>query len=295
MGRMKDLMIERMEEDEDERLARKLGITYDELVKLNHSVDLDQSDEGIIYNIIVSFDDNAPKEILAKVKGLDGSNTVRLAPWELDEDDYYEEQYEAIVSNKYYYESFLQAISFADKLNAVDIDKGQLTSVLKRQIYISVMAALEAFLSETFINLTDENDEYFRNFVESFPDFRERKFELSRIFAEQERIKETTKKVMVEIIYHNLAKIDKMYSSTFKIVFPDIAELSKCVSIRHDLIHRNGKTKDGNVVTIDTATVEDLIKKVSAFVDDIAKKLKLKHKSGNSNKQAAQVYRKRER
>lgn len=277
MGRLKELMIERMEERDDERLARKLGITYSELLELNHSIDTEESNDGHIYNYIISFDDKAPQELLAKVKGLDSNNKVWLAPWELNEDDYYLEQYEAIINNKYYYASFLQAISSAEKLNDVDIDGGKLTSILKRQIYISVMAALEAFLSETFINLTDENDEYFRNFIETFPDFKERKFELSRIFAEQEKIKETAKKVMVEIIYHNLAKVEKMYSSTFKINFPEIIELTKCVSIRHDLVHRNGKTKDGEMVAIDTDIIKDLIKKVSNFVDNIAEGLKLTH------------------
>jgi hypothetical protein len=276
MGRMKDLLIERQEQEDDRRLARKLGITYDELLQLNHSIDIEESKDGLIYNYIVSFDEDAPRHILDKIKGLDSNDTVWLAPWELNEDDYYEEQYDAIISNKAYYESFRQAIDAAKKLNSVDIDGDGLADILKRQIYVSIMAALEAFLSETFINLTDENDDFFRNFIETFPDFKERKFEMSRIYAEQERIKETAKKVMVEIIYHNLHKVSKMFSSTFKMTFPDISELSKCVSIRHDLVHRNGKTTDGKPVIIDTKTVDDLITKTSDFVDAIAKELKIK-------------------
>src|SRR5690606_21926657 len=114
---------------------------------------------------------DSPKEILEKIKGLDRNNQVWLSPSEYDGDYYYEEQYRAIVSNKHFYESFLQAIDSAGKLNDIDIDGGQLTATLKRQIYVSTMAALEAFLSETFINLTNDHEEYFRNFIETFPDF----------------------------------------------------------------------------------------------------------------------------
>jgi hypothetical protein len=66
-----------------------------------------------------------------------------------------------------------------------------------------------------------------------------------------------------------------MYSSTFDITFPDIAELSKCVSIRHDLVHRNGKTKNGSLLTIDSDAVDDLIRKSREFGEDIAQKLGL--------------------
>ena len=274
MGSVKELMMERMEEEGDERLARKLGISYVELMKLNHSINTEESNDGLIYNYIITFSNDAPKEILAKVKGIDRNNTVWLLPWEIDGDDYFEEQYDAIISNKHFYETFRQAISFAEKLNQVELDI-QLTTILKGQIYVSVISALEAFLSETFINLTNENEEYFRNFIETYPDFKNTKFEMSRIFAEQERIKETARKVMVEIIYHNLSKVAKMYASTFNIEFPKIAEISKCIIIRHDLVHRNGKTKNGETVLINSVSVTDLISKSSAFVDDIAKKLNL--------------------
>lgn len=275
MGRMKDLLIQRMNESDEEQLAHKLGITYDELMQLNHKVDTEESDDGIVYNYIISFDPDSPKEILSKVKGLDSSNSVWLSPWEYEGDYYYEEQYQAITSNKHFYESFLRAMDSAAILNDYEIDEGELTLTLKRQIYASVMAALEAFLSETFINLTNDHPEYFRNFIESYPDFKERKIEMSRIFAEQERIKETAKKVMVEIIYHNLAKVSKMYNSTFKIDFPDIATMAKCVHIRHDIVHRNGKTVDGKPVPLNKEVIDELIKKTSSFVREIANKLKL--------------------
>lgn len=275
MGRMKDLLIQRMDESDEEQLAHKLGITYDELTQLNHKVNTEKSDDGVVYNYIISFDPNSPKEILSKVKGLDGSNSVWLSPWEYEGDYYYEEQYQAITSNKHFYESFLRAMDSATILNDYEIDEGELTLTLKRQIYASVMAALEAFLSETFINLTNDHPEYFRNFIESYPDFKERKIEMSRIFAEQERIKETAKKVMVEVIYHNLAKVSKMYNATFKIAFPDIATMAKCVHIRHDIVHRNGKTVDGKSVPLNKEVISKLIRETSAFVREVANKLNL--------------------
>ena len=45
---MKELMIERMEQEDDRHLAKKLGITYEELIQLNHTIDAEESKDGLI-------------------------------------------------------------------------------------------------------------------------------------------------------------------------------------------------------------------------------------------------------
>jgi hypothetical protein len=67
-----------------------------------------------------------------------------------------------------------------------------------------------------------------------------------------------------------------MFKDTFKIDFPSIKEVYECVLKRHDLVHRNGKTKDGTAVEPDENAVIELIKKVTEFVEEIANKLDIK-------------------
>jgi hypothetical protein len=85
---------------------------------------------------------------------------------------------------------------------------------------------------------------------------------------------------MLDENYHNLIKVKEIYQSTFKIAFPDIEFLINYVKVRHDLVHRNGKTKQGEEVNIDKEVVSDLIEKTSIFVDEIVLKLELKVKEG---------------
>ena len=261
------------QEQDDRRLAKKLGITYDELLELDHEIDTEESNDGLVYNYILKFGDEAPKEILDKVIGIDEQNQVWLAPWELDNDEYYEQQYEAIIANKKFLIKFQEEIENLERLNETELEDKSLETILKRQIFSGVVGTLETFLSDTFINLTMDNDNYFQNFVESYPDFRQRKFELRHLYIEQARIKETGKKIMLDIIYHDLPKVSKMYTATFKIEFPSIGSLMKSILTRHDLVHRNGKTKDGTDVVIDKAAIADLIGKIRPFVEDIANKL----------------------
>lgn len=223
-------MIEIQQEGDDQHLAKKLGITYEELLQLDHEIDPEQSNDGFVYSYIIKFGKEAPKEILDKVIGIDEQDEVWLAPWELYNDEYYEEQYEAIVANKRFLTKFQEEIENLERLNETELDDKSLEVILKRQIFSGIIGTLETFLSDTFINLTMDNDNYFQNFVESYPDFRQRKFELRHLYVEQGRIKETGKKIMLDIIYHDLPKISKMYSATFGIEFPSIGSLMKCLN-----------------------------------------------------------------
>lgn len=201
MGRAKQLWMEQQQIQEDTILAKKLGLTYEELQETDWHIESDESRDGMLYGYIVYFDD-VPNHILGKIKGLNSDNQVWFSPYDLDEEEYYdyEEQYQAIIANKHYYDSFNTEVSNLKKLNEVELENSHLTGLLKRQLFVAIIGTLETFLSETFINQTEENPEYFRNFVESFPDFSSQKFQLNNIFKEYDKIKKTARKAMLEVI-----------------------------------------------------------------------------------------------
>jgi hypothetical protein len=282
MGRAKEHWMELQQQKEDTKLAERLGITYDELCETDWHMEAEESRDGLLYGYVVYFH-HGPKEILKKIKGLNSDNQVWFSPFDFDDDEYYdyEDQYITILSNKLYYDSFVREIHHIQELNKLELDDKNLELVLKRQLYVAIIGTLETFLSETFINQIDENSTYFRNFVETFPQFAKQKFQLNEIFKEYEKIKKTVQKSVLEVIYHNLDKVENMYVATFGIEFPNIDKLSKAVSIRHDFVHRNGKTKEGIEVTITSEINKDLIAKVIGFVEEIADKLALKDQASS--------------
>jgi len=280
MGRAKNAWMEMQQIREETTLAEKLGLTYDELCETDWHIERDESKDGLLYQHIVYFHDG-PKHILKKIDGLNSDNQVWLDAYEEEEDydfdDYdYQEEFEAIIANKGYYDSFHKEVSNLEKLNNISLESQDLESVLKRQLYISAIGTLETFLSETFVNQTDEKPEYFKKFIETFPDFSKRKFPLSEIYTHYENLKKTARKEMLKVIYHNLDVVQNMYTATFDINFPEIAELSKLIATRHDLVHRNGKTKEGEEVVLDKDSIAKLLKKTSAFVESISVELNLK-------------------
>ena len=71
-------------------------------------------------------------------------------------------------------------------------------------------------------------------------------------------------------MYHNLFKIKNIYKIAFDINFPDnTADVMRKVSVRHDLVHRNGKDKEGNLITI----TKDELNETYNLVYDFIKKI----------------------
>lgn len=275
MGQAKKHWMEQQQQRDDENLAKSLGLTYDELVETDWHIERFDSRDGITYEHVIYFSSDSPQEILDKIQGLNSDNQVWISPFDDYQEDFddYEDQYKAIISNKHYYLGFRNELSNIRKLNELEIDDAKLLKILKRQLYIAGIGTLETFLSETFVNLTDENEEYFKKFLKTYPEFKNRKITLDNILDAHESIKNTARKIMLDVIYHNLDKVKKMYESTFKIKFPNIEELSKCVGIRHDLVHRNGKNKNGDLVDINPEMIEDLLVKIHQFAKSISDEL----------------------
>ena len=77
------------------------------------------------------------------------------------------------------------------------------------------------------------------------------------------------------MLYHNLPKISGIYKNTLDIQFPSIKEVMKLINIRHDLIHRNGKNKDGDVIEISKEKLIDTISTIKKFISDIEDQIQL--------------------
>lgn len=189
-------------------------------------------------------------------------------------DDYYEEQIETSLSVSNFIALFNSEINNLKELNRTDLGNEDLQKTLQRQLYSGAITCLEDYLSTTLINEVLNDDENFKNFVRTYHGIRNRKFSLNEIYEKLEQIKTTVKKELVDVIYHDLPKVKGMYEDTLKIEFPDISELMKIIKHRHDMVHRNGKDKDGNEIIISKETIDKTINTVETFVNELERKIR---------------------
>ena len=218
--------------------------------------------------------------------GLSSRTGTWQESWQVDEteENYTDkDQLEAILSNTDFYLTFLDEIASLRVLNKLRMPDVKAKKTLSRNLYVGVIACLETYLSDAFINTVLSKENYLRSFFTSFKDFREQKLGMNEIFDLASKREEIAKKAMLEVIYHNLPKVSKMYEGTLDIEFPKFSEIQKSVSIRHDLVHRNGKNKDGRESSIDSIMVDDIISKVESFISEIDQKLKEKDNPSESS------------
>ena len=136
-------------------------------------------------------------------------------------------------------------------------------------LYSNVITALETFLSDAFINTVLPDKASIRKFIESTPEFAERKLSLKELFTRVEQVDNEVKKYLSDnVVWHRLEKVKSMYKDTLGVDFPDDWKtFFKAINLRHDIIHRNGRLRNGERIKLNEKDVRELIEKVQKLVD----------------------------
>jgi len=89
--------------------------------------------------------------------------------------------------------------------------------------------------------------------------------------------KEIPKRVseyLIDIVWHNIPKVKYLYETVLGIDFPnDSGNIYKFVAIRHDLVHRNGRMKNGKFHIIRLLELQFLFEEVEKFIASINKQI----------------------
>lgn len=184
-----------------------------------------------------------------------------------EQEDYYYSQYiDAILKEQDPFETFERGISEIVQLYELSYTKPNLKRIILMQSYSGLITQLEKYLQNTLVINILNKDDFFKAFVEEFEDFKKEKFILSEIYKKQNELEDRVKKILSELIYHNLHRIMPIYKSVFKIYFPLIGDIMKIVNLRHDIVHRGGRDKDGGLIEINHDKFIDAKEEILHFV-----------------------------
>lgn len=146
-------------------------------------------------------------------------------------------------------------------------------SVFTRMVYAQAIGLMEAYLGDTLITAVETNHDALRRLVAGAEELSKEKLSLEEVLSNPDLVKERVWKYLRDIRYHNLAKVDVLYRVAFG--FSLLAEkdrktrLFKAVVCRHDIVHRNGKNKEGVVVPLGTSHVDELIDDIFALATEV--------------------------
>lgn len=184
------------------------------------------------------------------------------------DDEYYSDRYQEYEYIDVY-GNFKKAIKNIETLLNVEIDKTA-QQHLHRMLFVSVITAMETYLSDAFINTVMPEQDLLRKLVETSPEFKKKTIALSELFNSMENIREEVKRYLSEISWHHLQRITPMYKATLNVDFPkDLGEVYKAIRTRHDIVHRNGKTLENEEVKVGADEVIGLIVAVSGFIAQV--------------------------
>lgn len=194
---------------------------------------------------------------------------------DIELDNYINEHYDAIINSQFYISQFESEIKNLRKLNDIDLRNSELQEILYRQIYSGAITCLEDYLSTTLIQNITEDEAVFKRFVVNYKPFQNMKFTLNELYDKVDTIHKTVKEELVKIVYHNLHIVSPIYETTLGIKFPDIGDMMKAISTRHDMVHRNGKDKKGKKITLTKGDVSKVIDQVYDFANDVENELEM--------------------
>ena len=202
-------------------------------------------------------------------KDLRGASVFLLKnPWQTNIYDYFKED---IKSD--YYREFQLSIKNIKKLLELklNIDEKRLRDFLIRILYANIITAMETYLSDCFIEKIINNKKFIPKLLELIPEFNDKKFKnLKKAYDWFENINDNIIDDLLGISFHNLAKVKSMYENILNIGFPqDLGDIFRAILNRHDIVHRNGKTKDNEEILITKLDLDILIESVSEFIKNV--------------------------
>ena len=172
-----------------------------------------------------------------------------------------------IEANIDYYQTFQEEIENLKELSAINLAP-PLQKMLYRQIYIGVITCLETYLLDALVQQAIATDENKRRFAEKY-EFKNSRVEVKNVYEFLKNIEEKIKNELADLIYHNVRKISAIYKAVLRVDFSPSEQLYTAIGVRHDLVHRNGKTKDGKFHKLTKLDVEKVMVEVERLVTEI--------------------------
>ena len=132
---------------------------------------------------------------------------------------------------------------------AEEIDAAHFGTTLARMVLVQQFSVLEAYLADTLTNQVLKDADVLLKAVKEVKGLKEEKVTLAQVATDPDIVVKMVATHLRDLLYHNFKKIMEIWKVTLgHSIFPDkdlTSRMFKAAEIRHDCVHRNGKTKEG--------------------------------------------------
>lgn len=142
-----------------------------------------------------------------------------------------------------------------------------------RIVYSYAVTLLEAFFSETAKYVVSNDKKAFINSAKYLDETDKRKYKLEQVAANS--IKKLVLTRVSELTFHNTKTIKEFFSKVLETEI-DLPELGDVINTRHDIVHRNGKTRGNEDIVLTIADIKNaltIIEGAASYVHERVLKL----------------------
>lgn len=245
MGRMKELLHDRMEERKEAWIRAFLRVQADK--------DLDESSNEYF------LAEQAYQDYL------DYQEAERYLDEEHDWIEFHKEEFKEQHPHHFIAMNYLAVL---EELRS-SLGQGGNSMLIKMKFSYSV-TVLEACLCEMIKSFVLTDDDFVHNALINIEGFNKEVVTLGvayKMDANSYRTKVIA--YLSAVLYHNIGKVVSIFkaiSNTDNSFNIDIAEVSKIMIMRHDVVHRDGKNKEGAPLELDERSVQSAIDCITSFI-----------------------------
>lgn len=182
------------------------------------------------------------------------------------------------------YTEYKNNITEISELMAINGISKQVENTLLRQVFISIIAAVDTFVCDTILTRISDDKEsfytYFRKIIlDKCPkDMKTKKKEALERMWNKNEMDSAEQEVFDNVLntsYSNIKTIKELYKLLFGIsVYDTDGKMKKHFRTRHLIAHRNGRKKSGEYYNCSKDKIKDLIADANDFIHQIVDKLK---------------------
>lgn len=163
---------------------------------------------------------------------------------------------------------FLEEISELEKLIVKNPLKDK-PYIMYRMTYAHSVSLLEAFLGDTVKSLVNDNDYFFVNSRE-IAELKNAKYTLEFLATTESNPRALAIKELSKILYHSMPKVKKIFETILgNKISLNISEVDKITKVRHDIVHRNGRTQEGDPIYLDQNDIINMFNEIKNFANEL--------------------------
>jgi Zn ribbon nucleic-acid-binding protein len=175
---------------------------------------------------------------------------------------------ESAQSNADFLKTFTKSISAVRRLAKQEFPKySKLHQPMYRMLYTSAVTSMETYLADAFTQTVIRDNECVERLLLTTPEFKNKNYSLAEVVDWHKNTRTKVQNYLFDIVWHNISKVSQMYKAVLDIQFPnEIEAIYRAVTMRHDMVHRNGRNKKGSSHRLSLDDLESVFTAIEKFI-----------------------------